>query len=425
MEIEETSSTKQMSDQVSLDIEKLERCMRREMESLHHLSDQCCIYRVPVQLRELNEKAYTPRVVSIGPLHYGKEEFRAMEEHKKRYLFDFLNRSGVSLLEFIKATETCETELRNCYAENIQFPREDFVKMMLTDAAFLIEYFLKRYFGGWPKADRVFRKQRLTNNIRYDILLLENQVPFFFLEKLLNLSKVGISIVELIQCFFTREVIRLSLKLKNLSEKSFQALHLVDFLRICLQPSNPTPNKKYRNLSTPTITHLHQAGVKFESSSSNCLLDIKFEKGILYIPEWKITDHTETLLRNILAFEQCHSSDNYTSDYVIIMDFLINDEEDVQLLIQNGIIENWLQDNQAVATFVNSLGNQTLVGEYFYFSDLVKDLNAYCKIPRNKWKATLKQKYFNNPWTIISVIAASFLLMLTVIQTVCSILQVD
>ncbi|XP_057988814.1 UPF0481 protein At3g47200-like isoform X2 [Hevea brasiliensis] len=309
--------------------------------------------------------------------------------------------------------------------ENIQFPREDFVKMMLTDAAFLIEYFLKRYFGGWPKADRVFRKQRLTNNIRYDILLLENQVPFFFLEKLLNLSKVGISIVELIQCFFTREVIRLSLKLKNLSEKSFQALHLVDFLRICLQPSNPTPNKKYRNLSTPTITHLHQAGVKFESSSSNCLLDIKFEKGILYIPEWKITDHTETLLRNILAFEQCHSSDNYTSDYVIIMDFLINDEEDVQLLIQNGIIENWLQDNQAVATFVNSLGNQTLVGEYFYFSDLVKDLNAYCKIPRNKWKATLKQKYFNNPWTIISVIAASFLLMLTVIQTVCSILQVD
>ncbi|KAL6202972.1 hypothetical protein ACLB2K_026676 [Fragaria x ananassa] len=42
------------------------------------------IYRVPEKLRRLNENAYTPRVVSIGPFHHGKESLKPMEEHKKR-----------------------------------------------------------------------------------------------------------------------------------------------------------------------------------------------------------------------------------------------------------------------------------------------------------------------------------------------------
>ncbi|KAF2317725.1 hypothetical protein GH714_039682 [Hevea brasiliensis] len=370
MESEGTSSTKQVSDQVSLDIEKLAGCMRKEMESVHPLSNECCIYRVPVQLREINEKAYIPRVVSIGPLHYGKDEFRAMEEHKKRYLFDFLERSEVSLEEFIKATETCETRLRNCYAEAIDFRKEEFVKMMLTDAAFLIEYFLKRYFGDWPDADRVYRKQRITLKIRYDILMLENQVPFFFLEHLLNLSNLPqlheLTMIKLVLNFLV-DAVRESLQLNNLLDNSFQVQHLVDFLRICMQPSSPNPKKKYKTLYAPTVTQLHQAGVKFKSGSSKCLLDIKFEKGILQIPKWKITPSTEILFRNILAFEQCHNSGNYITEYVILMDMLINIPEDAELLVQNGIIENWMHDSLVLATFINNLGTQTFECAFLFF----------------------------------------------------------
>ncbi|KAM7493079.1 hypothetical protein LguiB_027688 [Lonicera macranthoides] len=49
-------------------------------------------------------------------------------------------------------------------------------------------------------------------------------------------------------------------------------------------------------------------------------------------------------------------------------------------------------------------------------------LNAYCKDPRHKWKATLKHDYFNSPWRTASTSAAIVLLALTFIQTVCSIL---
>ena len=45
---------------------------------------ECCLYRVPKQLRNVNEEAYTPKLVSIGPLHHGREELRDMEMQKLR-----------------------------------------------------------------------------------------------------------------------------------------------------------------------------------------------------------------------------------------------------------------------------------------------------------------------------------------------------
>ena len=92
---------------------------------------------------------------------------------------------------------------------------------------------------------------------------------------------------------------------------------------------------------------------------------------------------------------------------------------------KKGIIENWLSDNDAVLSVVHNLDKEILIFLYnFYFSEIVEDLNKYCRKRRHKWKACLKQKYFRNPWAIISVIAAAILLMLTVIQTACSIIQV-
>ncbi|CAO2840461.1 unnamed protein product [Amaranthus hypochondriacus] len=49
-------------------------------------------------------------------------------------------------------------------------------------------------------------------------------------------------------------------------------------------------------------------------------------------------------------------------------------------------------------------------------------LVAHSKAPWNRWKATLNHHYFNNPWASISVVAAVFLLILTVVQTACCII---
>ncbi|EEF48864.1 conserved hypothetical protein [Ricinus communis] len=420
------------SYEVSIDINELVESIKREIEILDPLSDECCIYRVPQQLREINEKAYTPRVVSIGPYHHGKNELKAMEEYKRRYLVDFLERSEIMFDIFITGIQEMEKRLRNSYAETIRHSRKDFVKMMAVDGAFLIEYLLKWYLRDWSSSDRIFNKQQLGHMLCFDLIMLENQLPFFFLEhlfKLTNASKFveGLSIVKLVNIFLINMTEQNWLSSHYLVHGNIAVQHLVDFVAICfLQPSKPNAKRKCRSLTTPTISKLHRAGAKFKSSTSRCLLDIKFDKkrGVLEIPQFKVTDYTEIFSRNIQAFEQCHNRVNYANDYFSIMDLLVDVPEDVDLLVQSGIIENWLEDNQAAATFFNNMGKHNLIYDDFYFSGLVGDLNAYCRTPWHNWKASLKQKYFNNPWTMISVAAAGFLLLLTIIQTVCSILQV-
>ncbi|KAL9411145.1 hypothetical protein AB3S75_044854 [Citrus x aurantiifolia] len=49
-------------------------------------SDKFNIFKVPDVLRKLNEKAYEPEMLAIGPYHRGKEQLLAFEEHKTRYL---------------------------------------------------------------------------------------------------------------------------------------------------------------------------------------------------------------------------------------------------------------------------------------------------------------------------------------------------
>ena len=38
------------------------------------LSTGCRIYKVPSHLPKLNEEAYTPHVISIGPIHHDKKK---------------------------------------------------------------------------------------------------------------------------------------------------------------------------------------------------------------------------------------------------------------------------------------------------------------------------------------------------------------
>jgi hypothetical protein len=79
---------------------------------------ECCIYRVPKKLRKVNEEAYTPKLVSIGPFHYGREELRDMEMHKLRYLKDFGKRTSKSQKDLLKIIEDDEEKIRHCYSED-------------------------------------------------------------------------------------------------------------------------------------------------------------------------------------------------------------------------------------------------------------------------------------------------------------------
>ncbi|KAI5355037.1 hypothetical protein L3X38_007932 [Prunus dulcis] len=240
----------------------------------------------------------------------------------------------------------------------------------------------------------------MLQSILPDMLMLENQLPFFILEDLYNLPKriTGAetrrkpSIIKVSYKFF-QKALGLEENLDNSPEfnddfLSSKPLHFVDFIRTLHQqylqtggPLNSTQKKNRGLQSTPSVTKLHQAGVKFQVGSSKNLFDIQFNKDTVEIPKIEIHDYTELTLRNLIAFEQCHCVDKYTSDYVFILDKFVNNPKDVELLVENEIVVNTLGDNNKVSVMINNLCSKVATnhGKY-YFDTLADSLNNYYKM---------------------------------------------
>ena len=429
-----------------LKISKVATSLRDKLDSLTPLSTTCCIYRVPHKLRKVSMEAYTPRVVSIGPLHHRKRHLVAMEKHKLRYLQNFLSKSSKTLEECVEIISREEKRARDCYMERIDMNSEEFVAMILLDGCFIIEVILgEQNWDGCTRKpdDQIFDKPWLIYDVRRDMTLLENQLPFFLLLTLYSQLEVMAvprhqnhyySFLLLSVNFFEyysqmpeaksyEEIIETIAK--KVSSTGEEIKHFVDLLIVCQRPSSTRPqNQSDFKFMIPSATQLHEAGVRFElGSKKECLLDIVYRRsdGVLKIPRLKLGDRCESLFRNLIAFEQCHyEEDRYITDYIFLMDQLINTTKDVDVLVNKGIIDNWLGDNVAVTNLFNNLLINAVAGSDFYLADVTKGLNEYCDVPWNRWKAALRHDYFCSPWRGASTIAAVILLLLTLIQTIFS-----
>ncbi|XP_048332534.1 UPF0481 protein At3g47200 [Ziziphus jujuba] len=372
-----------------------------------------------------------------------------MEEKKMIYLNDFLQRNNVNLWQCFETVREGLEGLRSCYAEDLRYKENELelVKIIVVDAVFVVEVLLKcSGIGLRGDNDRMFNEWILSA-VRTELLLLENQLPFFILEDLWWLGTKGyLSLKRYCYDFFLQNNF-----LKE-NEKCWEQLrpkHLLDLLRMFYEPASSTaqgqdgqqhsscaaqtvlciPNAKAEDepvLCIPNATRLHEAGVELKMTKTNELLDIVFTNGTLEIPVLEISDDTESILRNLIAFEQCHNcKKSYLSHYARVMDYIINTPKDVDLLVEKGIVVNLLGHSDDVCTIINRLGDGVSIsfGTNFHYARLYKEVDSHCKTPWHQWKATLKHDYFNTPWAIISFIAAVVLIVLTIIQTACSIIS--
>ncbi|MBA0668559.1 hypothetical protein Goklo_001455 [Gossypium klotzschianum] len=168
--------------------------------------------------------------------------------------------------------------------------------------------------------------------------------------------------------------------------------------------------------------------MKDQNQGIEVMFDIMFTKDtkVLKIPTLQVNDWTESLFRNYMAYEQFfpRGKPTYFVDYVVFMDNLINTGKDVQLLCKSEVIDNWLGDDEAVALMFNKLRDSIyMMSEDFYYADIFGRVNEHCQRKWNKWKAALKKNYFNTPWSLISFLAALVLLLLTLLQTIFSVLS--
>ncbi|KAI3868987.1 hypothetical protein MKX03_015944 [Papaver bracteatum] len=375
-----------------------------------------------------------------------------------------------------------EDEIRQCYSESIDFNSREFVDMMVIDGLFIIET-LRRDFLGLDLYSNppLYRSVWLSAQIRLDMLLLENQLQFFVLRCLFDhialpnkLEKIEGMSLGMMVFHFLKFCLRMLPTEKNLPDTA-QPLpqqcedteHLLDVLRILFQPSPQSDEQtvvanlpssspwKIQNFmikwkakfmkallekfnrggattddedevkSIPNMTDLKRAGVRFKKGSEKeSSMNFRFSSdGVFEISAIKFYDDTDTMLRNIMACEQLYSGRFDMSDYVSLMDCLIDSEEDVEILREVGIIKHQLGCDEDVSNIFNKLCNDITVGGSRY-DNITQEVNEFFNQSWHHWKAMLKREYFHNPWAIISVIAAVILILLTITSTVFGILPV-
>lgn len=407
----------------------------------------CCIYRVPNSIREVNPEAYTPQLVLIGPLHHSLKSqalkaidlgdditftksmaYLNMDECKKNYLADFAARfEGEMIIDgFKRMIEEEEETIRESYSEStawIQSP--EFVEMVLHDSVFIIEFTLRVTKGEWEIGDPLFDGICLLSTIINDLIMLENQLPYFILEYLFDPIVPRIS-----QNQTFRELIINFFGYQGKIDKDSEFINFTDLSRLVSVETLPN----HETLESKPMEHMYNTdkldsgGVKFEAVgeefSEELSLNVRFENGCLVMPSLMVVDKLELTLRNIMALEQCHYPFNsYVCSYINFLDQLIDTDRDVELLVEKGIIQNWLGQPASVAQMVNKLGLGISV-DGSYYSDLAVEVNTYYRNPVNRSKAVLKRVYFGNLWIGTATIAATFLLVMTLIQTVASLIQV-
>ncbi|CAK9158342.1 unnamed protein product, partial [Ilex paraguariensis] len=403
------------------------------------------IFKINDHLRRENEKAYEPEILAIGPYHRDKVHLQMMEEHKLRYLQELLkDRMELSVNGYLLKMEYLEEKARKCYAEPIELEKDKFLEMMILDGCFIIELFRKFENQNFQN-DPIFKISPILWSVKRDLLLFENQLPLSFLLQLFDIigyPDQQTPLIPLAIRFFGTTFFGLSCSQTSnslvtdiIENNTNHLLGLVhDFWCSFAKESSPqsggnVAKKEKKLISLKGVTELREDGIKFvkaEKEESQSLLNINFEKGIMRIPPLLIDDDIEWQLRNLIAYEQYSGgiAKTYITDYAIFMDCLLNSPKDVKILRHSKIIDNWLGDDEVVSTMFNRIGNHVGFNpDSFCYKDVLKKVEEYCEVPCHGWMAYLRYNYCNNPWSILSVIAASMLLILTVIQTVSSVLQ--
>ncbi|KAJ6776843.1 hypothetical protein OIU74_000922 [Salix koriyanagi] len=421
-------------DQVIVDIDHPSSSIAIMMSQNLIMSDKCCIFRVPPILRRHRESAYIPNAFSIGPWHRNLPLMESTEKIKLKYLKGLLSReskSGVTLKELYDSTKEIEKEARSCYAEPIDDAEEDFVRILVIDGCFLIELFRKDNDDSLrEKDDPIFNMAFMMQCLYHDLILVENQIPWLVLEHLFNKTSVKPStkakektLAQLALQFFDNTF---SFNRPNTDILYDGKKHLLDLLRYWLIQSSGNDEDGSTWEPIPSATDLVDAGIKFKvgDSKERSLLDIKFNinDGSLEIPSLLIQETTEVVIRNLISYEQCspQCTDRITS-YAVLLDNLINTTKDMDILTRSKIITNWLNPEEAMQ-FFNKLYHDACLKTYYY-QTLCQDVSKYHGRRWPRWRALLMRNYFGTPWATVSMLAAATLLILTIVQTIFTVMN--
>ncbi|XP_004296249.1 PREDICTED: UPF0481 protein At3g47200-like [Fragaria vesca subsp. vesca] len=425
-DISRSEGQSQTRDHISLEITSESGGLVSQIkEKMENIAVSVSIFRVP------NEKKCAPDYVSIGPLHYKQlRDSKVSEDDKWRYCYALLNRKPnleASLDTCVKALKQMENKARRCYNEDISLTSDEFVQLMLIDTCFIIELFLKySYKSLRSRRDPIFNSPGMLIELRCNMVVLENQIPFFVVQRLFQLVPLPTQCTESLSELATRFFKYL---LPGEYRREQEGHHLLDLIRHCILPTHhklQSTGKKTPDY-LDCVKKLKRAGVKFQCATVvHSFLDVKFTNGVFKMPPLLVHHCTETLLKNLIALEQRHIGDDpvqHITSYAYLMGCLIQSEKDVKLLRKKQILVHEEKNDKEVFEVLKKLCEQIDLKD-FYYVRLFDEVGEFMK--RKSWhtkKQKLKSTYHpKTPSAVAVLVVAVLALLLTFVGAFFSIL---
>jgi hypothetical protein len=426
------------------------------------------IYKVPEEMKNSHKEAYNPIVVWIGLFNGDNETTRrgVIRGYKwccmrklisRHHLLQEPEWTPVLLRRCLEALEGVLPRIISSYVlrhHQVKYDhglRQSILSIMLRDGCFILHRLIKyariaKREAANPTGSgasnnieedddwtQVFGRCWVWGFVTCDLLLLENQIPFFVVQKLFQQLRTDPDESSDVLVDGALRLFR-SLRPQKLHSSAIAGrdvhhlLHLF-YLSIGLpEEAVPATHDDGRRHAVPlselpqwipSARELEEAGVKFRTrKDAKSFLNLRFHGGVMEIPELELYDYSEPLFRNLIAFEQTYPfTPGHVTAYAIFMDCLVTSPEDMRLLHLSGVLVNQMNgERDAVGFFSRLCAEAHLASDHNYLAGVILEINGYQRSRWPRWRAALVRNYFSNPWVVISLFAAIFLLAVTMMQ---------
>ncbi|KAL3679527.1 hypothetical protein R1sor_022483 [Riccia sorocarpa] len=331
-------------------------------------------------------------------------------------------------------------------ADNESMEREN--SLVIMDALFIVAYLQWEYdfSESWGYDFKpVFRRSRFTAqrfSILRDLLILENQIPMSLLKVMVkclrrpSTPETADSILHNLLEWFVMAIYPFNHGAKLDKPKDLQQ-HLQSSTMIQMNKVGPDV---VQMLVTCCRVSVLQVGIKVRVRDDTLTLpSIQFFKQkhkfvlwheyVLLVPKLIMHDDTAPMFRNLGLYEQIkdngyfHRSDMRT--YLYLMSSLLDTVEDVQLLINRGVIVNLLGSAEAVCKKWNHMFDGLYIPNDppAYWVELQRTFRTELERSKsNRWFAEFRNRNLSSAVIFASSVIFAVIFFATVGQTIYAVL---
>ncbi|KAM0852410.1 hypothetical protein ACQ4PT_051769 [Festuca glaucescens] len=414
------------------------------------------------------EAIHAVRAVAIGPFHRGDPGLAFPDDAKLPFMRYLQDQCALDVDRYVAALSAERDSLRDEFADDddaeadtalLLDDQERFLQMLLLDSCFvLVVSMMLSKAGVGEDADSAARAASINREyfilhmavaqhaeqIKLDMLVLENQVPFAAV-KLLVASCGRLKLRHCVEqvvlgCFDDVCPKRARQPCHAAGAEFHHVLHLFHWSRV--------PETKYAILSTPLkllkikkqserlfpcSMELRHSAVWFRqasdaSSSCQSHLDMSFWSrtaspvAVMSIPCFPVHEYSAVVLYNMLAFEMhfhwAHGA--CVTTHVARMEGLVRCTSDASFLRRRGVLASSRFTDAELVCFFRELGAHT-VGARLpdEFGEMLDAVACHRSRRISWWCGGFVLHFFPSPWVAVSLFAAAAIFVVpSLLQTV-------